>query len=108
MAINVKIKLYIKNNPQQRNPRDRRRTYERAVAFWVANSTLPIVAVETSGADLESLRRLVFPERAINFEFLSLPARNLHDIGASRKPTLPPFTCTLARTSCNVLTITLL
>jgi hypothetical protein len=83
MAININIAIDIPGAPQQRNHLERRSLYERSVSFWSENSSLPIVVVETTNASLNSLRERVSSSRNESFEFLSIPPRNNHDIGAA-------------------------
>lgn len=55
----------------QNSSDERRRLYESVVHSWATNTSLPVVFVENSMADLASLRRLVPPHRRATFEFLS-------------------------------------
>ena len=86
MAINPFLDLTVRGMHQQRNVTERLVTYQRSVRAWADNSSLPVVVVENTGADLAPLRAQVTNSaRAREFEFHSLPVRaNLSDdIGAA-------------------------
>jgi hypothetical protein len=80
MAVNVNVKVHLK---QIKNSSTRLETYERSVSHWAMNSSLPVIVVETTGADLSSLKACVGAERIKSFEFLSIKARHTHDIGSA-------------------------
>ena len=82
MTINVHIHVNYTPAGQQRNQSDRRRMYEDVVAFYAHNSSLRVVVVENSGANLSSIDARVPASRRGEFEFLSIPARNKHDVGS--------------------------
>lgn len=81
MAVSVNVHVNVSGHAQVRGQKRREFTYARALAFWAGSTTLPIVVAENTGADLGFLEELVPPHRRPSVEFLSLPARNTHDIG---------------------------
>lgn len=56
---------------QQRNQTERRAVYERSVQRWAEDTNIPVVFVENSGADLESIRKHV-PATRQEFEVLNV------------------------------------
>lgn len=56
---------------QQRNETERRAVYERSVQRWAEDTSIPVIFVDNSGADLSSIRRQVPSDRR-EFEVLTV------------------------------------
>ena len=92
LTATIRIAIRAGNGAQQNSSSSRRSTYEASVRGWATRSNLPVLFVENSGANLDSLRQQVPLDRKEPFAFLSIPRATpanltiLHDGRASSRP----------------------
>ena len=92
LTATIRIAIRAGNGAQQNSSSSRRSTYEASVRGWATRSNLPVLFVENSGANLDSLRQQVPLDRKEPFAFLSIPRATpanltiLHDGRASSPP----------------------